>query len=85
MALDTIVNGHIERDVAIRNGKPRITGTHITVADDFLRIASQRSEHAGVAYCHKTARSIGEIIKGLILIIYEILAPEDMAGLVEYL
>lgn len=41
-------------------------------------------DHPGIIYCEKTARSIGEIIRGLILI-YEVLAPEDMRGKVEFL
>lgn len=33
MTLDTVLDGHIERDAALRSGKPRIAGTRITVAD----------------------------------------------------
>ncbi len=33
MTFETLLNGHIERDEAIRSGKPRIAGTRITVAD----------------------------------------------------
>jgi predicted nuclease of predicted toxin-antitoxin system len=51
---------------------------------DFLQIASTTDDHPGIVYCEKTARSIGEIIRGLILI-YEVLAPEDMRGKVEFL
>jgi predicted nuclease of predicted toxin-antitoxin system len=50
----------------------------------FLRMASLRPDHHGLAYCHKTARTIGEIIRSLILI-YEVLTPEEMRGRVEYL
>lgn len=55
--------------------------THDT---DFLRIASAISEHPGVTYCHKNARSLGEIIESLILM-YEVLTPEEMSGHVEFL
>jgi len=51
---------------------------------DFLRFASRDCQHPGIAYCHKAARSIGDIIRSLILV-YEVLTPEDMEGQVEFL
>jgi predicted nuclease of predicted toxin-antitoxin system len=59
----------------------RVVVTHDA---DFLRYASRNSDHPGIAYCHIGARPIGEIIRRLILI-YEVLTPEEMAGHVEYL
>lgn len=59
----------------------RVVVTHDA---DFLRYASRNTDHPGVAYCHMSARSIGEIIRSLILI-YEVLTPEEMVGHVEYL
>jgi predicted nuclease of predicted toxin-antitoxin system len=59
----------------------RVVVTHDA---DFLRYASQSSDHPGIAYCQMGTHSIGEIIRSLILI-YEILTPEEMAGHVEYL
>jgi len=56
----------------------------VTHDADFLRIASHDTDHPGIAYCHKTARSIGEMIRSLILI-YEVLTPEEITGQVEYL
>jgi len=64
----------------IRRGG-RVVVTHDA---DFLRYASQSSDHPGIAYCHMGARSVGEIIRSLILI-YEVLTPKEMAGHVEYL
>ncbi len=55
----------------------------VTHDSDFLRIAGRTADHAGIAYCHPTARSIGEIIHRLILI-YEVLTAEEIAGRVEY-
>jgi len=49
-----------------------------------LRFAIQSNDHPGIAYCHKTARSVGDIIRGLILM-YEALTPEEMIGRVEFL
>ncbi|MBE9031697.1 DUF5615 family PIN-like protein [filamentous cyanobacterium LEGE 11480] len=56
----------------------------ITHDDDFLKIASERDDHPGVAYCRKDARSIGEIVEQLILI-HEVLVPDEMAGQVQFL
>lgn len=56
----------------------------VTHDTDFLRLASRSSDHSGIAFCYKTSRSLGEIIRSLILI-YEMLTPEEIAGRVEYL
>ncbi len=56
----------------------------ITHDADFLRTASEDRSHPGIPFCHKDARSLGDIIRGLLLI-YEVLTPEEMAGRVEYL
>ena len=62
-------------------GEGRLIVTHDA---DFLRMDAQGVEHAGIAYCHKSARSVGEIIRTLMLI-YEVLEPEELKGRVEYL
>jgi predicted nuclease of predicted toxin-antitoxin system len=59
----------------------RVIVTHDT---DFFRLAIQSSEHCGIAFCQKGTRSIGEIIRSLILL-YEVFTPEEMKGTVEYL
>jgi uncharacterized protein with PIN domain len=56
----------------------------VTHDADFLRFTSQTAEHWGIAYCHRTARSVGDLIRGLILI-YEALSPDEMRGRVEFL
>ncbi len=50
----------------------------------FLRLHAAGQPHAGIAYCHQQSRSIGDIIRGLVLI-WEVLEPEDMQEKVEYL
>jgi hypothetical protein len=55
-----------------------------TQDDDFLRLHATGIAHAGLAYCHQESRSIGEIIRGLILI-WDIYEPPEMHGRVEYL
>jgi hypothetical protein len=52
--------------------------------DDLLRLAASRIEHAGVVYCQQRKRSIGDIVRGLVLI-WERLDPPDMAGQMKFL
>jgi predicted nuclease of predicted toxin-antitoxin system len=51
---------------------------------DFLIIASNIFDHPGIIYCKKGTRSIGEIIERLILI-YEVMIPEEMVAHVEFI
>ena len=51
---------------------------------DFLRIHAAGVVHAGIAYCEKDARSIGEIIDGLVLI-WQIYEQDEIAGHIEYI
>ena len=56
----------------------------VTHNDDFLILNTQGIDHSGIAYCQKNAKLIGYIIRMLILL-YEVAAPEEMKGRVEYL
>jgi hypothetical protein len=51
---------------------------------DFLRINAAGVPHAGIAYCEKDTRSIGEIVNSLMLI-WELYEPDEMANRVEYI
>jgi predicted nuclease of predicted toxin-antitoxin system len=51
---------------------------------DFLRLHAAGESHPGIAYCHQQTRSIGEIVRGLVLI-WELLDPGEMANRVEYI
>ena len=63
----------------------RTTGRVIVTHDtDFLRMASEDSDHPGIVYCHRTAHSIGESIRRLILV-YEVLRADEIRGRVEFL
>jgi predicted nuclease of predicted toxin-antitoxin system len=55
-----------------------------TQDQDFLRLHAAGIPHAGIAYCRQQSRTLGEIINGLLLI-WEVLEPEDMRGRVEFL
>jgi predicted nuclease of predicted toxin-antitoxin system len=56
----------------------------ITHDADFLRLASQNMQHAGIVYCHFGARTIGEMLRGLLLL-SEFYGLDDMRGNIEYL
>ena len=70
-----------EAQLAFAHQQERVIVTHDT---DFLRIASQTTDHWGIAFCKKDVRTLGEIIRSLVLI-YELLTPDEMNGWVEYL
>jgi hypothetical protein len=55
-----------------------------TQDSDFLRLHNSGFKHAGIAYCIKGSRSIGEVVRGLTLI-WELLEPEEMYGHVEFI
>lgn len=56
----------------------------VTHDDDFLKIVNVRNDHPGIAYCQKDKRSTGEIVEQ-VLLVYEVLTPEEMQGRVQYL
>ena len=56
----------------------------ITYDADFLRLAAAGTDHAGIAFCLRAGRSVGEIIRSLLLI-HELLRPEEIENRVEYL
>jgi predicted nuclease of predicted toxin-antitoxin system len=55
-----------------------------TQDEDFLAIQASGAPHAGIVYCKKDTRGIGEMIRGLALI-WEVYEPAEMEGKVEYL
>lgn len=70
-----------QQQLAFANREGRVLLTHDA---DFLRLAAEGSQHQGTAYCHKASRSVGQMVRSLILI-YEVLAPEEIRGRVEFL
>ncbi|HWY85401.1 MAG TPA: DUF5615 family PIN-like protein [Gemmataceae bacterium] len=54
-----------------------------TQDEEYLRLHAAGVEHAGIAYAPQ-GTSIGDIIRGLILI-HQVLEAEDMKGHLEYL
>jgi Domain of unknown function (DUF5615) len=56
----------------------------ITQDVDFLRLHAEGVPHAGVAYWRPRVRSIGDVLRRLVLI-HAALSPDDMKNRVEYL
>lgn len=84
------VSTTIEAGLRMASDAAQLAYTHqtgrvmVTHDADFLRLASEGADHSGIAYCQKSARSLGEIIRTLILI-HEVLSPDEIVGRVEYL
>ena len=70
-----------EAQLEYARSENRVLVTHDA---DFLRLNAANVPHAGIAYCHPESGSIGEIIRQLVLI-WEILEPEEIHGRVEWL
>ena len=51
---------------------------------DFLRLYRKDVLHAGIVYGHAGDHSLGQVIR-LLLLLHEILSPEEMVGRVEFL
>src|SRR5262245_28924573 len=62
-----------------------LTGRRVifTHDDDFLILHARGVEHAGIAYCHQHARSIGQILSRLFLV-HQVLEADEMANRIEY-
>ncbi|MDZ7377295.1 MAG: DUF5615 family PIN-like protein [candidate division KSB1 bacterium] len=56
----------------------------VTHDSDFLRLHDQGFPHCGIVFCRLGSKSIGQMIKSLILI-YEILEPAEMMNCIEFL
>jgi predicted nuclease of predicted toxin-antitoxin system len=72
-------NDVAQLEFAVSSG--RVLVTHDA---DFLRLHAGGTAHSGIAYCRQGAASIGELLRYLVLI-HDLLSPEEMAGRVEFL
>jgi predicted nuclease of predicted toxin-antitoxin system len=70
-----------EQHVAFALTEVRVVVTH---DDDFLVLHSQGVPHAGIAFCHQGDRTIGEMLRSLLLM-NECLEPNEMLGRVEFI
>lgn len=70
-----------EDHIAYALSEQRVIVTH---DDDFLTLANSGIEHAGICYCHQQKRSIGEVLR-MLLVVRECCSQDDMRGHVEFL
>ncbi len=56
----------------------------VTEDEDFLMLHNAGVAHAGISYYKHRSRSVKEVIRGLVLI-FEVLIPDEMLNHVEYL
>ena len=56
----------------------------VSFDDDFLVLASQGAEHAGIAYCHQRERSIGQVVNRLVSL-WRQRTSENMVGQIHFL
>jgi predicted nuclease of predicted toxin-antitoxin system len=72
-------NDDVQLDYARARGRVIVTDDA-----DFLRLGAGDTQHPGIVICRRQFLSIREIIRGLILV-YEVLTPEEMVGRVEFI
>jgi len=76
-----LLSAHDQQHLALALAENRVLVTHDA---DFLKLHARGIVHAGIAFCHAEAHSIGGIVRALVLI-YECLTEQDMIGHVEWL
>ncbi len=70
-----------EEHMRFARSQDRVLVTH---DEDYLRLHAAGIEHAGVASCHAEARTIGQMVAGLLLI-HGCVSSDEMRGHVEFL
>ncbi len=55
----------------------------VTLDSDFVRLHEDGAQHSGIVFCPRQ-RSIGEIIRGLVLV-HEVLTADEMQNHLEFL
>lgn len=76
-----LLNAPDEEHVAYARREDRVI---FTQDRDFLRLHAAGEPHLGIAFCQKDTLSIGEMIRGLVLI-WDIYDPVEMVGRLEFL
>jgi predicted nuclease of predicted toxin-antitoxin system len=56
----------------------------VTHDADFLRMDAAGAVHTGIVYLRPEKRSLGEMIR-LVVLVWELLEPDEMRGHIEYL
>jgi hypothetical protein len=75
-----LVSASDEHQLAFATGQGRVLFTHDS---DFLVLHSAGTHHRGIAYSAPGRRSIGDLLRSLILMA-EVLGPDEMVDHIEY-
>lgn len=70
-----------ENQLAFASSQNRVLVTHDA---DFLRLHNKGPNHCGIAYCHQQHRSVGDLVRGLVLL-WEHCTAAEMINQVEFL
>jgi len=79
---DADLIGHEDREhlaLAVNSGRVMVTQDV-----DFLKLHSEGVPHAGIVFWRQQTRSIGEVLRRLVLM-HAALSPDEMKNRVEYL
>lgn len=76
-----LISASDEEQLAFCLSQSRVIFTQDT---DFLRLHHQGVSHAGIVFCSQGSRSVGEIIRSLVLI-WELLETEEMRQHLEFI
>lgn len=76
-----LLGANDEQHLAFATREQRVIVTHDS---DFLVLHANGKPHAGIAFCHHEARSIGEIVAALVLM-NECLTADEMQNRVEFI
>lgn len=76
-----LVSASDDEHLAFALADRRVVVTH---DEDFLRLHAAETPHAGIAFCHAGTRSIGEIVRALVMI-HDCVAENEMESHVEWL
>ena len=80
--MDAGLSGADDQDqLAFARSGGRVIVTH---DDDFLALHARGVSHAGIAYSHQQNRTVGDLLRALLLL-HECSTAEDMQGRVEFL
>ena len=76
-----LLNASDEKQMALAEAQGRVLVTHDA---DFLRIYRTGKIHPGIIYCHQQSRSIGEIVRSLVLM-WENLEAGEMKNHIQFI
>jgi len=76
-----VIGAEDREHLAFAEGAGRVV---ITQDVDFLKLHAQGTTHAGIAFWRQQTRSVGDVMRRLLLI-HAAMSPDEMKNRVEYL